>query len=200
MASSTGTVSSGAAMRVTSTHSETAVKIGRPNWYKLQRIGPQHKARVVRIGFAMSLSKRGMSWLGWEKLGDAIHARCIAGRMGWTGQSSWLIKPGHGGRVGRRVVKTGSVANPLLGNGEKRETTFVNLTTAGIFFPPFPGMGAYVSSKMAAVKLLQAFGAENPHVRIHHVHPGFLDTAMSAQLSKTTKLPFSFDDSNPHSS
>jgi hypothetical protein len=126
MASSTGTVSSGAAMRVTSTHSETAVKIGRPNWYKLQRIGPQHKARVIRIGFAMTLSKRGMSSLGWEKLGDAIHARCIAGRMGWTGQSSWLIKPGHGGRVGRRVVKTGSVANPLpkkrtsKGVGEER--------------------------------------------------------------------------------
>ncbi|KAL2126338.1 hypothetical protein VTI74DRAFT_1163 [Chaetomium olivicolor] len=93
------------------------------------------------------------------------------------------------------VVGTLALAQALvLGNGEKKETTLVNLTTAGIFFPPFPGMGAYVSSKMAAVKLLQAFGAENPHVRIHHVHPGFLDTAMSAQLSKTTKLPFSFDD------
>ncbi|KAH6641327.1 hypothetical protein F5144DRAFT_128865 [Chaetomium tenue] len=93
------------------------------------------------------------------------------------------------------VVGTLSLAQALvLGNGEGKEATLVNLTTAGIFFPPFPGMGAYVSSKMAAVKLLQAFGAENPHVRIHHVHPGFLDTAMSAQLSKTTKLPFSFDD------
>ncbi|EAQ86149.1 hypothetical protein CHGG_07402 [Chaetomium globosum CBS 148.51] len=93
------------------------------------------------------------------------------------------------------VVGTLSLAQALvLGNGKGKEATLVNLTTAGIFFPPFPGMGAYVSSKMAAVKLLQAFGAENPHVRIHHVHPGFLDTAMSAQLSKTTKLPFSFDD------
>ena len=76
-----------------------------------------------------------------------------------------------------------------------RPATFVNLTTAGILFPPFPGMGAYVSSKMAAVKLLQAFAAENPHVRLHHVHPSYLDTAMSAQLAQTTKLPFSFDDS-----
>ena len=98
------------------------------------------------------------------------------------------------------VVGTLALAQALvLGNGEKRETTLINLTTAGILFPPFPGMGAYVSSKMAAVKLLQAFGAENPSVRIHHVHPGFLDTAMSAQLSKTTKLPFSFDDSKRHS-
>lgn len=95
------------------------------------------------------------------------------------------------------VVGTLTLAQALvLGNGEKHETTLVNLTTAGIFFPPFPGMGAYVSSKMAAVKLLQAFGAENPFVRIHHVHPGFLDTAMSAQLAASgTKLPFSFDDS-----
>jgi NAD(P)-dependent dehydrogenase (short-subunit alcohol dehydrogenase family) len=96
------------------------------------------------------------------------------------------------------VVGTLALAQALvLGNGEGKEATLVNLTTAGIFFPPFPGMGAYVSSKMAAVKLLQAFVAENPHVRIHHVHPGFLDTAMSAQLSKTTKLPFGFDDSKP---
>jgi NAD(P)-dependent dehydrogenase (short-subunit alcohol dehydrogenase family) len=94
------------------------------------------------------------------------------------------------------VVGTLTLAQALvLGNGEKKDTTLVNLTTAGIFFPPFSGMGAYVSSKMAALKLLQAFGAENPHVRIHHVHPGFLDTAMSTQLAKTTKLPFSFDDS-----
>lgn len=71
----------------------------------------------------------------------------------------------------------------------------VNLTTAGVIFPPFPGMGAYVSSKLAAVKLLQVFAAENPKYRVHQVHPGFLDTAMSTQLAKTTKLPFDFDDS-----
>lgn len=76
-----------------------------------------------------------------------------------------------------------------------KEITFLHLTTAGILFPPFPGMGAYVSSKMAAIKLMQAFAAENPHVRLHHVHPGFLDTAMSAQLSKSIQLPYSFDDS-----
>jgi NAD(P)-dependent dehydrogenase (short-subunit alcohol dehydrogenase family) len=56
-------------------------------------------------------------------------------------------------------------------------------------------MGAYVSSKMAAVKILQAFAGENHHVRLHNVHPGFLDTAMSAELARTTKLPFAFDDS-----
>ncbi|PHH70573.1 hypothetical protein CDD82_7038 [Ophiocordyceps australis] len=94
--------------------------------------------------------------------------------------------------VGTLVVAQALVLANRAGGAE--ELTFVNLTTAGIFFPPFPGMGAYVSSKMAAVKLLQSFAAENPNVRMHNVHPGFLDTPMSAQLAKTTKLPFGFDD------
>lgn len=52
-----------------------------------------------------------------------------------------------------------------------------------------------MNSKMAAVKLLQAFAAENPQVRLHNVHPGLLKTAMSAKLAETTKLPFAYDDS-----
>ncbi|KAI8630426.1 hypothetical protein F5Y19DRAFT_427609, partial [Xylariaceae sp. FL1651] len=94
------------------------------------------------------------------------------------------------------VVGTLNVAQAVvLANKDAREITFIHLTTAGILFPPFTGMGAYVSSKMAAVKLLQAFAGENPHVRLHHVHPGFLDTNMSAELGKSIKLPFSYDDS-----
>lgn len=94
--------------------------------------------------------------------------------------------------VAQAVVLANRNANQ---HKEPKEITFINLTTAGILFPPFSGMGAYVSSKMAAVKLLQAFAAENHCVRLHNVHPGFLDTAMSTQLSRTTKLPFSYDDS-----
>ncbi|KAI1347675.1 hypothetical protein F5Y01DRAFT_294509 [Xylaria sp. FL0043] len=99
------------------------------------------------------------------------------------------------------VVGTLNVAQAVvLANKDSREIALINLTTAGIFFPPFKGMGAYVSSKMAAVKLLQAFAAENSQVRLHNVHPGFLDTAMSTQLGKTTRLPFSFDDSEYYKS
>lgn len=94
--------------------------------------------------------------------------------------------------VAQAVVMANNNSNP---DKEARQITFINLTTAGILFPPFPGMGAYVSSKMAAVKLLEAFAAENRYVRLHNVHPGFLDTAMSTQLAQTTKLPFAFDDS-----
>ncbi|KAL9584175.1 MAG: hypothetical protein Q9203_004765 [Teloschistes exilis] len=81
----------------------------------------------------------------------------------------------------------------VLANKDKA-VTFINLTTAGVLFPPTPGMGAYVSSKMAAIKLLEVFVTENPQVRLHNVHPGFLKTAMSAQLAEKVKLPYAYDD------
>jgi NAD(P)-dependent dehydrogenase (short-subunit alcohol dehydrogenase family) len=87
------------------------------------------------------------------------------------------------------------LANKTVSTNENKPVTFINLTTAGILFPPFPGTGAYVSSKMAAVKLLEAFAAENPQVRLHNVHPGLLKTAMSAKLAETIKLPYAYDDS-----
>jgi len=94
--------------------------------------------------------------------------------------------------VAQALILANKGANP---DGEPQPVTFINLTTAGILWPPFPGMGAYVSSKMAAVKLLQAFAVENPNVRLHNVHPGFLPTAMSSKLSESIKLPFAYDDS-----
>ncbi|PKX92380.1 SDR family NAD(P)-dependent oxidoreductase [Aspergillus novofumigatus IBT 16806] len=86
------------------------------------------------------------------------------------------------------------LANKTVSANTDKPVTFINLTTAGILFPPFPGMGAYRSSKMAAVKLLDSFAAENPQVRLHNVHPGLLQTAMSAKLAETIKLPYDYDD------
>ncbi|KAJ5813721.1 uncharacterized protein N7503_000471 [Penicillium pulvis] len=86
------------------------------------------------------------------------------------------------------------LANKIVSPNEDKPVTFINLTTAGIIFPPFTGMGAYVSSKMAAVKVLESFATENPQVRLHNVHPGFLETAMSAKLSESINLPFAFDE------
>lgn len=98
--------------------------------------------------------------------------------------------------IGQAVIlaNRGRAGGDAAAASGEHQFSFVNLTTAGILFPPFPGMGAYVSSKLAAVKLLEALAAENPHVRLLHVHPGFLRTAMSAELAKTTKLPFEYDD------
>ncbi|GAB1215919.1 hypothetical protein ATERTT37_005117 [Aspergillus terreus] len=86
------------------------------------------------------------------------------------------------------------LANKTVSADTDKPVTFINLTTAGILFPPFPGMGAYRSSKMAAVQLLDSFAAENPQVRLHNVHPGLLQTAMSAKLAETIKLPYAYDD------
>lgn len=93
------------------------------------------------------------------------------------------------------ILGTLVTAQSVVLASKNKPLTFINLTTAGILFPPFPGMGAYVSSKTAALKLLQCFAAENPHVRMHHVHPGFLETEMSRQLGEKIKLPFGFDGS-----
>jgi NAD(P)-dependent dehydrogenase (short-subunit alcohol dehydrogenase family) len=93
------------------------------------------------------------------------------------------------------VVGTLVTAQSVVLANKDKSVTFVNLTTAGILFPPFPGMGAYVSSKMAAVKLLEAFAAENLQVRLHNVHPGLLKTAMSTKLEEKVKLPYAYDDS-----
>ncbi|KAL8703864.1 MAG: hypothetical protein Q9201_002953 [Fulgogasparrea decipioides] len=92
------------------------------------------------------------------------------------------------------VVGTLVTAQSVVLANKDKSVTFINLTTAGILFPPFPGMGAYVSSKMAAVKLLEAFAAENPQVRLHNVHPGLLKTAMSTKLEEKVKLPYAYDD------
>ena len=93
------------------------------------------------------------------------------------------------------VVGTLVTAQSVVLANKDQPVTFINLTTAGILFPPFPGMGAYASSKMAAVKLLEAFAAENPQVRLHNVHPGLLKTAMSAKLEEKVKLPYAYDES-----
>ncbi|KAL8717761.1 MAG: hypothetical protein Q9225_005022 [Loekoesia sp. 1 TL-2023] len=92
------------------------------------------------------------------------------------------------------VVGTLVTAQSVVLANKDKSVTFVNLTTAGILFPPFPSMGAYVSSKMAAVKLLEVFAVENPQVRLHNVHPGLLKTAMSAKLEEKVKLPYAYDD------
>ncbi|KAL7795550.1 short chain dehydrogenase reductase [Trichoderma afarasin] len=76
----------------------------------------------------------------------------------------------------------------------EKTITFINLTTAGIFAPPRKGMAAYVSSKMAAIKVLECFVAENQHVRLHNVHPGYYETAMSRQLEKSMNPEWEKDD------
>ena len=71
---------------------------------------------------------------------------------------------------------------------------FVSLNTAGVIMGPLPNMGAYVSSKLPLVKLMEYFAAENPSLRVMNVHPGLIKTD-AADIIEKTGLVFPYDDS-----
>ena len=56
--------------------------------------------------------------------------------------------------------------------------------------PPSKGSSAYISSKMAQLKLLEHLAAENPDVFVISVHPGVVETnMMDIQEAKGMKVP-----------
>jgi short-subunit dehydrogenase len=75
-----------------------------------------------------------------------------------------------------------------------KEGVFVGLNSAGVFMPAFGGVSAYLSSKLAAVKLLDSLAAENKgKLRVTHVHPGAIKTGM-AELFERGGIVFPYDD------
>ncbi|KAI1124944.1 hypothetical protein F5Y10DRAFT_284640 [Nemania abortiva] len=54
------------------------------------------------------------------------------------------------------------------------QAVVLQLGTAGAFFPAQLPMSAYAVSKLALVKLMEYFGAENPGLRVITVHPGIV--------------------------
>ncbi|KAI8949662.1 hypothetical protein F4801DRAFT_580200 [Xylaria longipes] len=54
------------------------------------------------------------------------------------------------------------------------EAVVLQLGTAGAFFPAQMPMSGYAVSKLALVKLMEYFGAENPGLRVVTVHPGIV--------------------------
>ncbi|KAJ5154998.1 uncharacterized protein N7500_010437 [Penicillium coprophilum] len=55
-------------------------------------------------------------------------------------------------------------------------------------------VGSLVTAQAVVLANKTSFAVENPQVRLHNVHPGFLETAMSAKLAESVKLPFAFDE------
>lgn len=60
-----------------------------------------------------------------------------------------------------------------------------------------PNMGAYASSKLPLVKLMEYFAAENPSLRVVNVHPGLIktDAAEAADVMGKMGVNLPYDDS-----
>ncbi|KAB2099501.1 hypothetical protein AG0111_0g12363 [Alternaria gaisen] len=69
--------------------------------------------------------------------------------------------------------------------------TFVHVSTGGCHIEPMPANSGYAVSKMAAARLMEYFAFENPHVRVHNIHPGVVQTEMFQKSSELVELPAS---------
>ena len=56
----------------------------------------------------------------------------------------------------------------------------LGVTSRTLVYPPaaMPGLSAYVTSKIAMMKMLEFLAAENPNLFVASVHPGRVDTEM----------------------
>ncbi|OTB06654.1 hypothetical protein M426DRAFT_105504 [Hypoxylon sp. CI-4A] len=63
------------------------------------------------------------------------------------------------------------------------DAVLVYVATAGALMPASGGlhMSAYAASKLAAVKAMEYFGAENPALRVVNVHPGVITSTEGGQ-------------------
>ncbi|KAI1263073.1 hypothetical protein F5Y18DRAFT_395983 [Xylariaceae sp. FL1019] len=74
---------------------------------------------------------------------------------------------------------------------------FLHIGTAGAIFPAQMPMSGYAVSKLAAVKLMEYFGAENPGLRVVTVHPGIVTGTEGGQkMVKESGLEWPGDDIN----
>ena len=76
---------------------------------------------------------------------------------------------------------------------------FIHISTGHAHAPPqLPGLSAYAATKAAALKAVEFFAFENPGVRVHTLHPGAVQTGMTArypdqaQLREDVDLPGQF--------
>ncbi|KAI4204972.1 MAG: hypothetical protein LQ350_000824 [Teloschistes chrysophthalmus] len=80
----------------------------------------------------------------------------------------------------------------FLPNANKTHATILGVTAGAMVFPPAstPGLSAYLTSKMAMVKILEYLAMENPNVFCASVHPGMVDTEIFRRSgAQPDKLP-----------
>ena len=66
----------------------------------------------------------------------------------------------------------------------------LGVTSGAQTFPTaqLPDLAAYMSSKMAQVKVLEFLAAENTNLLIGSVHPGMVDTSVFCKSSATPNM------------
>lgn len=78
-----------------------------------------------------------------------------------------------------------------------QKPTLIHISTGGAHVPPImAGMGAYAVSKIAASKLTDYFGMENPNVRVMTIHPGVVKSSMNDK-SREAGFELPYDDGEP---
>jgi short-subunit dehydrogenase len=85
-----------------------------------------------------------------------------------------------------------TAANVFLPTANPTHAALLGLTTGTVSLPTvmLPGLSAYISSKLAQVKLLEFLAAENPNVFVASVHPGMVETAVFTKSgAKAEALP-----------
>lgn len=53
--------------------------------------------------------------------------------------------------------------------------------------PAIGSDSSYVTSKLAATKVYETYGKENPHIEVTHIHPGVIESDLSAKGGITAK-------------
>ncbi|OTA53585.1 NAD(P)-binding protein [Hypoxylon sp. EC38] len=79
------------------------------------------------------------------------------------------------------------------------DAVVLHLGTAGAVFPANGGwpMSGYAASKLASIKVMEYFGAENPGLRVISVHPGIVtETEGGRKMIEETGMEFPSDDIN----
>lgn len=68
-------------------------------------------------------------------------------------------------------------AKVFLPTANPSHASIIALTTA-VVLPPtmLPGLSAYITSKLAVVKLVEFLSAENPNLFVAALHPGMVNT------------------------
>ena len=76
------------------------------------------------------------------------------------------------------VKGTMLLAHYLLPSANPDHAAIIGVTSGMSGLPPtmLPGLSGYISSKLAAVKLLEFLAAENPNVFVASMHPGMVET------------------------